>query len=154
MLGGTLGFNSIKTEGNDSSEIWFNLSPNVGYYIIKDLAIGARFSLFTYSYGGSTNYQFGVGPWARYYFVNSLFAQTGVDVGSAGFDFFSLPADGGSTTIHMGIGYSWFLNKAVAIEPLLEYSLYNADENASINELDDYNRFGFNISVQAFIGRD
>jgi hypothetical protein len=66
MLGGTMGFNSIKTEGNDTSEIWFNLSPNVGYYITNDLAIGARFSLFTYSYGGSVNYQVGVGPWARY----------------------------------------------------------------------------------------
>ncbi|HQW01849.1 MAG TPA: hypothetical protein PLV75_06940 [Saprospiraceae bacterium] len=151
MLGGTMGFNSIKTEGNDTSEIWFNLSPNVGYYITNDLAIGARFSLFTYSYGGSVNYQVGVGPWARYYFINSLFAQAGMDFGSAGFDFFSFNADGGSTTIHMGIGYSWFLNNSVAIEPSLQYSIYSADEDGL---LADYTRFGFNIGVQAFIGRD
>ena len=151
MLGGTMGFNSINTEGNDTSEIWFNLSPNVGYYITNDLAIGARFSLFTYSYGGSVNYQVGVGPWARYYFINSLFAQAGMDFGSAGFDFFSFNADGGSTTIHMGIGYSWFLNNSVAIEPSLQYSIYSADEDGL---LADYTRFGFNIGVQAFIGRD
>ena len=151
MLGGTMGCNSIKTEGNDTSEIWFNLSPNVGYYITNDLAIGARFSLFTYSYGGSVNYQVGVGPWARYYFINSLFAQAGMDFGSAGFDFFSFNADGGSTTIHMGIGYSWFLNNSVAIEPSLQYSIYSADEDGL---LADYTRFGFNIGVQAFIGRD
>ncbi len=151
MLGGTMGFNSIKTEGNDTSEIWFNLSPNVGYYITNDLAIGARFSLFTYSYGGSVNYQVGVGPWARYYFINSLFAQAGMDFGSAGFDFFSFNADGGSTTIHIGIGYSWFLNNSVAIEPSLQYSIYSADEDGL---LADYTRFGFNIGVQAFIGRD
>ena len=151
MLGGTMGFNSIKTEGNDTSEIWFNLSPNVGYYITNDLAIGARFSLFTYSYGGSVNYQVGVGPWARYYFINSLFAQAGMDFGSAGFDFFSFNADGGSTTIHMGIGYSWFLNNSVAIEPSLQYSIYSADEDGL---LADCTRFGFNIGVQAFIGRD
>ena len=151
MLGGTMGFNSIKTEGNDTSEIWFNLSPNVGYYITNDLAIGARFSLFAYSYGGSVNYQVGVGPWARYYFINSLFAQAGMDFGSAGFDFFSFNADGGSTTIHMGIGYSWFLNNSVAIEPSLQYSIYSADEDGL---LADYTRFGFNIGVQAFIGRD
>ena len=151
MLGGTMGFNSIKTEGNDTSEIWFNLSPNVGYYITNDLAIGARFSLFTYSYGGSVNYQVGVGPWARYYFINSLFAQAGMDFGSAGFDFFSFNADGGSTTIHMGIGYSWFLNNSVSFFFFFQYSIYSADEDGL---LADYTRFGFNIGVQAFIGRD
>jgi outer membrane protein len=151
MLGGTMGFNSIKTEGNDTSEIWLNVSPNVGYYITNDLAIGARFSLFTYSYGGSVNYQFGVGPWARYYFINSLFAQAGMDFGSAAFDFFSFNADGGSTTIHMGIGYSWFLNNSVAIEPSLQYSIYNAGEDGLQA---DYTRFGFNMGVQAFIGRN
>ena len=74
-----------------------------------------------------------------------------MDFGSAGFDFFSFNADGGSTTIHMGIGYSWFLNNSVAIEPSLQYSIYSADEDGL---LADYTRFGFNIGVQAFIGRD
>jgi hypothetical protein len=74
-----------------------------------------------------------------------------MDFGSAGFDFFSFTADGASTTMHMGIGYSWFLNNSVAIEPSLQYSIYSADEDGL---LADYTRFGFNIGVQAFIGRD
>ena len=151
MVGGTLGFNSIKTDGNDNSETWFNLSPNVGYYIINDLAIGARLSLVSYSYDGSSNSQFGFGPWARYYFVNSLYAQAGIDFGSTGMDFFSLLADEGSTTLNFGIGYSWFLNNSVAIEPSLLYSIYSGVDDGVFA---DYTRFGFNIGVQAFIGRE
>lgn len=118
---------------------------------MKDLAIGARFSLFTYSYGGSIKYQFGIGPWARYYIVNSIFAQAGVDFGSAGLDLFSLLADDSSTTINMGVGYFWFLNNSVAIEPLIQYSIFSAGDESFTG---DYNRFGFNIGVQAFIGRN
>lgn len=151
MVGGNLGFNSIKTDGDDNSETWFNLSPNVGYYIINDLAIGARLSLVSYSYDGASESQFGFGPWARYYFVNSLYAQAGIDFGSTGMDFFSLLADEGSTTLNFGIGYSWFLNNSVAIEPSLLYSIYSADEEGLFA---DYTRFGFNIGVQAFIGRE
>lgn len=152
MLGGTIGFNSIKTDGDDQSETYLNVSPSLGYFIINDLAIGARLSLTSYSYDGDSNSEFGIGPWARYYIVNSsLFAQAGMDFGTAGFDFFSLLTDEGSTTLNFGVGYSWFLNNAVAIEPMLQYSIYSGDEDGFFT---DYNRFGFNISVQAFLGRN
>src|SRR5688572_5203669 len=41
MVGGTVGFNSVKSDGDDNSETWFNMSPDVAYYIIDDLAIGS-----------------------------------------------------------------------------------------------------------------
>lgn len=151
MLGGSLGFNSIKTDGDDNSETYFNISPNVGYYIINNLAIGARINYLSYSYDGDSESQFGFGPWARLYVVNSLFAQVGVDFGSTGMDFFSLLADEGSSTLNFGIGYSWFLNNSVAIEPQLQYSIYSGDEDSF---LADYTKFGFNIGVQAFLGRN
>jgi outer membrane protein len=152
MIGGSLGFNSIKSEGDDASETWFNISPSLGYFVINDLAAGVRLSLFSQSYDGETESQFGIGPWARYYIASSsLFAQAGIDFGSAGFDIFSLLAEDGSTTINLGIGYSWFINNSVAIEPILQYSIFSAGEDGFI---DDYNRFGFNIAVQAFLGRN
>jgi outer membrane protein len=151
MLGGSVGFNSIKTDGDDNSETYLNISPNVGYYIMNNLAIGARINYLSYSYDGDSESQFGFGPWARYYFINSLFAQAGVDFGSTGMDFFSILADEGSSTLNFGIGYSWFLNNSVAIEPQLQYSIYSGDEDGF---LADYTKFGFNIGVQAFLGRN
>lgn len=151
MVGGTLGFNSVKSDGDDNSETWFNISPDLAYFIIDDLAIGSRLNFQSYSYDGDTESQFGFGPFARYYFVNSLYAQAGIDFGSTGDNFFSLLADEGSTTLNFAIGYSWFLNNSVAIEPSLQYSIYSADEDGFLG---DYSRFGFNIGVQAFLGRN
>lgn len=151
MVGGNVGFNSVKTDGADASETWFNLTPNLGYYILNDLAVGVRLNFQSYSFDGASESQFGIGPWARYYFVNSLYAQAGIDFGSTGMDFFSLLADEGSTTLNFGIGYSWFLNNSVAIEPSIQYSIYSGDADSFLS---DYTRFGFNIGIQAFIGRD
>ena len=152
MIGGTIGFNSITTDGDDNAETYLNVSPSLGYFFMNDLAIGARMSLTTYSYDGDSNSEFGFGPWARYYIVGSpLFAQAGMDFGTAGFDFFSLFTDEGSTTLNLGVGYSWFLNNAVAIEPMVKYNIYSAADDGVFS---DYSRFGFNIGVQAFLGRN
>lgn len=151
MLGGNVGFNSIKSDGDDASETYFNISPNVGYFIMDNLAVGARLSLFSQSYDGETESEFGIGPWARFYIVNGLFAQAGIDFGTAGFDVFSLLTDEGSSTLNLGVGYSWFLSPSVAIEPTLQYSIYSAADDALFG---DYTRFGFNIGVQAFLGRN
>jgi len=74
-----------------------------------------------------------------------------MDFGTAGFDFFSLFTDEGSTTLNLGVGYSWFLNNAVAIEPMVQYNIYSAADDGVFS---DYSRFGFNIGVQAFLGRN
>lgn len=152
MLGGSLGFNSIKFEGSDNTRTTLNITPNFGYYIINDLAIGVRFNFYNESYDGDSESQFGIGPWARYYIAQSpVFAHAGIDFGTTGLELFSLLSDEDSSTLYFGLGYSWFVNPSVAIEPLLQYSIYKAGDEGFFN---DYNRFGFNISVQAFLGRN
>ena len=148
MIGGSAGFNSIKYADDDNSTTLFNLSPNLGYFIIDDLAIGLRASLYSESYDGDSESQFGIGPWARFYVVNNLFAQGGIDFGPSQFDLFSWFSGEGSTNIHLGVGYSWFLNNSVAIEPILLFNSFTGDEDL---EEGDYTRFGLNISVQAFL---
>ena len=152
MLGGSVGFNSIKYEDDDDDNTVFNFSPNVGYYVINDLGIGVRLNYYNESIGGESESVFGFGPWARYYIANSsIFAQAGIDFGPAQFDLYSLFSDESSSNLHFGLGYSWFLNNSVAIEPLLQYNIFNENED---NFESDYNRFVFNIGVQAFLGRN
>lgn len=151
QLGGSLGFNSISYEDGDGSETLFNLSPNVGYYIINNLGIGVRLNLVTNSFDGDSESTFGFGPWARFYIIDGLFAQAGMDFGPSAFDIFSAIQEEGSTNLHFGAGYSWFLSNSVAIEPQIEYNIYTDDEDGFTG---DYNRLAFTIGIQAFLGRN
>jgi outer membrane protein len=151
QLGGSIGFNSIKADGDDASETYFNLSPNVGYYIMNNLGIGVRLSLLTQSYDGESESTFGFGPWARLYVISGLYAQAGIDFGPSAFEIFSSLQEEGGTNLHFGAGYSWFLNNSIAIEPQLEYNIYSGDEDGFIG---DYNRLAFTIGIQAFLGRN
>ncbi len=151
MIGGTAGFSSQKFDGVDESQTIINITPNLGYYIMDDLAIGARVNFLSVSFDGDTDSNFGFGPYARYYITNPIFLQAGIDFEAAALDLNSLLNDEGSSTLHFMVGYSWFLNNSIAIEPALYYDIYNGDED--INDA-DYSRFGLNIGVQAFLGRN
>ncbi len=151
MLGGSAGFSSTKVKDADGSTSILNITPNVGYFFANDLAIGVRLNFLSVSAGGSSNSNFGYGPFARFYVTDPIFIQAGIDFEAATLDFNSIFAGDGSTTIHAAVGYSLFLNNSVAIEPSVYINLYNGDE-ANLDA--DYTRFGLNIGIQAFANHD
>jgi len=150
MIGGSAGFSSEKVKDADASTTTINITPNLAYYLIDDLALGVRLNFISQSYDGESDSNFGFGPYVRYYITDPIFVQAGYDIEAAALDLNSLFNADGSSTIHLGVGYSWFLNNSIAIEPLLYYDIYNGDED---NFDADLSRFGLNIGVQAFIGR-
>jgi hypothetical protein len=147
MLGGSAGFSSSKVKDADASTTFINITPNVAYFFMDDLAIGVRVNFTSTSYDGDSESNFGFGPYARYYVTDPIFIQAGIDFEDATLDLNSLFAGEGSTTIHAAVGYSWFLNNGVAIEPSLYINIYNGDEDIQDADL---TRFGLNIGVQAF----
>jgi hypothetical protein len=149
MLGGSVGFSSLKVKDAENSTTYFNLSPNVGYYIIDDLAIGARINFLSISEDGDSESNFGFGPFVRYYVTDPIFLQVGYDLEAAVLDW-NLFLGGEGSTLHAAVGYSWFLNSGVAIEPSLYLNLYSGDGDFDA----DYTRFGLNVGVQAFAGRN
>jgi len=150
MVGGTAGFSSEKIEGDDASSTTVNITPNLAYYLIDDLAVGVRLNWLSQSYDGESDSNFGFGPYVRYYITDPIFVQAGYDIEAAALDLNSLFNAEGSSTLHFMVGYSWFLNNSVAIEPAVYYDIYNGDED---NFDSDLSRFGLNIGIQAFIGR-
>lgn len=140
MIGGSAGFTSINPKEGDESTSVLDISPNVGYYIADDLAIGLGISFTSVSIDGNSNSTTSLSPFVRYYVTNPIFLQVGADLGLD---------DGAGTAIGASVGYSWFLNNSVAIEPALFFQSYNED-----GDFFDYTAFGLSIGVQAFIGRN
>ena len=114
MIGGSAGFSSEKVDGADGSSTFLNITPNLGYYIIDDLAIGARINFYSQSFDGESESNFGFGPYARYYVADPIFIQAGIDFEAAALDINSIFNGEGSTTLHFQVGYSWFLNNSIA----------------------------------------
>ena len=147
LIGGTAGFNNRSINGNGITT--FNLSPNVGYFIIDNLAIGAQLQLTVRSGEGDFNDEtsFGFTPFVRYYFADAgparFFGQGRIGFGSTKF---ANNADS-YFTFGLGAGVDFFLNDNVALEAFLGYV------NQKFQEANDpINQFGLNIGVQAFIG--
>lgn len=146
MVGGSVGFTSHSIKDVDDKTTDINVSPNVGYFVINNLAVGLNLDWNSSKTGDAdADTDLGIGPWARYYVYKGLFAQ-------AGYNYRSLKLGGGDAVnggnILLGVGYSWFLNNSVAIEPALGYSIGSGDL------LKDHSTFGLRIGVQAFIGRE
>jgi hypothetical protein len=140
MVGGSAGFQSLKYKDADESTTFIDLSPNLGYFIADDLAIGLALSLSSVSSDGESFTDFGLGPFVRFYFADAIFAQAGVNLGLGDNEF---------TEFQVGVGYSWFLSDGVAIEPMLFYNSHSVDGDTF-----DYSTFGLSIGVQAFANHD
>jgi len=150
MLGGAVGFSSTKVEDAEESTTHLYLTPNVGYFIMDDLAIGLDIQFYSESSDGESESNFGFGPYARYYVADPIFLQVGYALDASPFDS-QLFQSGGGSTFHASVGYSWFLGNGVAIEPSLFLNIYSEDDDS---EFASFTQFGLNIGIQAFANHD
>jgi len=139
MAGGSAGFSSEKYKEEDESTTYITINPDVAYYIIDDLAVGLNVNFSSTAYDGNSTSTTFVGPYVRYYITNPIFISVGANFGLD---------DGAGTAFGAAVGYSWFLNNAVAIEPQVFFSSFNND-----GDLNDGSEFGLSIGIQAFLGR-
>jgi hypothetical protein len=172
LVGGSLGFSAVThksdngttttTTGKSTS---FSLSPDVGYFVIDNLAVGASLSLATSSYKSdgssdkSNSSSVTIAPFVRYYLDPGIFFQgfvgggsaTNKDTYSTGQTTITTTTKTGILTWGLGAGYAYFLNDYVAIEPLVQYSSYarkNKDnDNRSIN-----GGISLNVGFQIYLG--
>jgi hypothetical protein len=115
-----------------------NLSPGAGYFIIDNFALGANITGSYYKQGLNKYYTLGIGPWARYYFDEGIFVKA-----ETNFILFHGMGSNDSRqrtySIAPGVGYAWFLNQKVSLEPCLSYifshTRYSSDFNEKLNNL-------------------
>lgn len=144
MIGGDAGFASNKVKDADDATTTIFLNPNIGYYIMDNLGVGLRLGFNNISVGDAGATSFGIGAMARYYVYQGLFPQVGFMYNS--FKIKDGPDAATDTDINLGLGYSFFLNNSVAIEPALFYNINSEEANG--------NTFGLGIGIQVFLGRN
>lgn len=143
MIGGTAGFSSQKYKDADESLTRFNISPDVGYFFDDDFAIGLDVDYSHADFGSSSSSLFSVGPFIRHYFFDPIFLEVDANFGLGDLEF---------TEYGLAIGYSWFVNNSVSIEPKLYYRVHNVTDENTIDF--DSNTFGLAFSIQAFLNHD
>jgi hypothetical protein len=140
MVGGSAGFSSLKFKDADNSTTTIAIQPTLGYFFADDLAVGLGVSFVNTSFDGNSNSSTSLGPFVRYYVTDPIFIQVGAELGLD---------EGAGTLIGAAVGYSWFLNNGVAVEPALFFNINNND-----GDVQDYTVFGLSIGIQAFAHHD
>lgn len=135
ILGGSsnLNFTSYNEDAGDYSQ--FDVDIHGGYFLMDNLAAGLNLFYSKDSEADDATTAFGV--FARYYFNGKIFAGAAFNSAKQG--------DFSGTQIPIEVGYAWFLNNAVAIEPALNYSIYGGDLDGA--------SFGLNVGISVYLGR-
>jgi hypothetical protein len=155
MMGGTGNFTNYKsTIQNNNTEIVqtgnaFQFSPDIGYFVIDNLALGAVVILSYSNPSGENNnsYGYGISPFVRYYFrkpekMINFFLQT-----SYGFSEGKSESGGSnrSSGYNLKGGSAIFLNSSVALELSIDYDSSKSNYDAK------YNNFIIGIGFQIYL---
>lgn len=172
LLGGSVGFSytTYKDEfvftdmnGNSFPQTFeekvtsISFTPLVGYFVSDGLAIGVAptFSYYHEKYSSNTysGYAVGIAPFIKAYFNNGLFVslQSGLN--------YQTTTSGSSKYsatefyVNPSLGYAFFINPKVSIEPSVGY-LYNKTinkQNVNITTLTINSKIFFSIGFQIFL---
>ena len=142
MVGGAMQFSKWSIHFDN---VQFNASPSFGYFIANQLAVGIELPVSVFKMAQIHNYSYGYSPFVRFYMKNGLFFSLqfshifsdnqDINMNRSKMNFF---------VIAPGIGYSYFLNKNIALEGgvFYEQTIFN-NSIGSQGELGL--RFGFRI---------
>lgn len=147
MVGGTGNFSSYeskyKSNGNEISNkgLGISLSPNIGYFLADKLVAGASLTIgYTKPKGFDNSFGYGIGPYARYYFLRedkqiNLFSEVNYN--------FEETKSGNNKSRYQGYGLKAgsviFFNSSVGLEISLDYNssklIPNNSDSSTYNNL-------------------
>jgi hypothetical protein len=140
LVGGGL---NLKTGKNTSQ---FALTPNFGYFFADNFVAGANLNTSFAKSGSVKANEFGLGPFARYYFGKTTTKPFAVTE----FNFLNSKTTSGNTEFKnngwgflFGLGFAAFINQTVAVEGISGYNyskFKDADGSGGFSL-----RFGFQI---------
>ena len=160
MVGGSGSFINYKNTYSDNNTettqtgFAFELSPNVGYFVVDNFSIGSIVGLSFINPSGSDNnsQSFGLAPFVRYYFRKSDKIINPFLQASYSFNRSKIQLEGGhnkSSEYRLKGGSAFFLNSSVALEITIEYS--SSKNNVNNNQ---YDRFTTGIGLQIHLGKE
>jgi outer membrane protein len=119
--GGSIEYSKYKSDNVEFSKRDYSFNPGLGYFILDNFAIGLN-TTFGYSKLSVKSYTYGLGPYAKYYFKNGIFLKTETFYSYNIQKATEITPKTHSLTVAPGIGYSFFLNSKISLEPSLNYS--------------------------------
>ncbi len=120
QLGGSFSIVSVKDSEDNLTQL--NIELDGGYFVMDNLAVGLV-SGFTHTKLGDTdNSNFHIGPFARYYTNMNLFF-------GAGYLYSSTKDSEDFGTIPVEIGYAYFFNRYLALEPAITIGIPGNNSN-------------------------
>lgn len=165
MVGGSLSgsykslINHIGTETITGSRAQVESDVKVGYFILKDIALGARvtanhqFLKFKTQEAAVQKTNLLVGPYARYYHQSGVFAEAGYAMGmnktSHEFKSKLIEARG-------GVGYSYFISPKLAVEPAIYLTYVQEKRTDNSNSKKYLSEFGptLSLGLQIYLFRE
>ncbi len=142
LVGGNLQLNTAK------SNTVVGLTPMAGKFIVNNFVVGGTFNLTYTKTGTDKQTQFGVGPFARYYFFTARlrpFIQADVNFESANSSGTGYSSTYNGTNYFLGGGAAYFINDNVALEALAGYDHYK------YNGLDPTGGFKLSFGFQVYL---
>lgn len=100
-----------------------SINPSFAYYIEDGLAVGSGLSYSSFNtYSSAPDYSYVISPFLRKYINEKLFFTLGTDLGITQtlYDYDEKDLLG-AIALRAGIGYSFMLNKKIALEPVLAF---------------------------------
>ena len=181
VLGGDVYFALIKNDGeanyidpidyyaeSKSTGISLSLSPVFGYFILDGLVLGLSPS-FSYSNSKTTSknsltfedykyegnsYSIGISPFIKYYFKNCIFVglESGYSYSIGKSSTSDLKHTSNNYTISPSLGYAFFINSKISIEPCINY-LYtkNSLKSSTSDSVNLDEKFSFSIGFHIFL---
>ena len=143
LLGGQIDL-SNNFLGDDSNLFSIGLSPDWGYFIGDDLALGGRMNLNYVNTSGSSLTSFYIGPFVRYYFPGEGRTRIFGELGLGGGTIAAGGLSSGFFEWNIGPGLALFLNEHVAFEFTLMYD-GSSQSNTYFSEID------FRIGLQVYM---
>jgi outer membrane protein len=163
MLGGNVSFyNSTRQGSNEYQQGEFIFSPNFGYFISDNLAVGAALSVGTTTFDNGVSKTvrttFGAGPLARYYKFTSndrfAFFGQGQFLFNTGKEDITPGGENkiGSISFSLSPGFSYFFTDHWAVDLLISGFVFSSYDPNKDSDNDKTNNVSFNLSLSPSIG--
>ncbi len=163
LASGSLAFSSssYKSQYDGNTMYDFNtttvqLSPRLGFFITDAVAVGAGLGFATSTLKNEnskgTETSVSLSPFVRYYLPQGAFGQAEVGIGSS-----KLKGEGEQKTNDflwsLGVGYAYFLNDNVAIEPMVSYNAATNTDADDTKYKQKTNTISLAVGLSIYLGR-
>jgi hypothetical protein len=144
LVGGMIDLNT----GKNSTHIGF--TPNAGTFLFQNFAVGGNILLDYQKSGDNKTTQFGIGPFARYYFTQHKarpLVHVNVNYLSSKVRGPGFSSTNTGTNLFIGGGLAYFINPNVSLEGVLGYA------NTKYKDFEGSGGLKFSLGFQVYLSK-